>query len=416
MTADAHARARRAAPIARARSTRSQRIGRLRRRARRRAVSARQRVRVGGDDSSADRSVARDGVVDRRDAVLSRAPGRAATRRSHARSTSRCSTRCRRPTVCRAARAAHRRRARADGFLFAPAERFERRTRGAALRRRRTTRLFDVRAAPLVQGEVAQRDHRSDFARAPASAFLLALGCFVIGVWRGTRTLSQRVAALAIGLACTALVPLNQYSNLTRLFDPAVYFTPRGGPLTGNAGALATTSALVLLGVLAVFRRQSQRASRWAAVVDGAARRRPRAVSAARARARRSGSAARRRRDALADLGGSALSRGRVRAARRRGRRRDDPRAASRTAAVGRAARRDVAARARAGRVGGARAAGRGGTRSSGSARSACSRSAGAARRSFSARRPSRHSARRRWCGDARRADASTPRCAISRA
>ena len=43
-----------------------------------------------------------------------------------------------------------------------------------------------------------------------------------------------------------------------------MYFTPRGGPLTGNAGALATTSALALLGVLAVLRRQSHRASRWA--------------------------------------------------------------------------------------------------------------------------------------------------------
>ena len=49
----------------------------------------------------------------------------------------------------------------------------------------------------------------------------------MIGVWRATRDLTQRAGALAVGLACTALVPLNQYSNLTRLFDPAVYFTPR---------------------------------------------------------------------------------------------------------------------------------------------------------------------------------------------
>ena len=36
---------------------------------------------------------------------------------------------------------------------------------------------------------------------------------------------------------------MSQYSNITRLFDPGVYFTLRGGPLTGNAGALAATSA-----------------------------------------------------------------------------------------------------------------------------------------------------------------------------
>ncbi len=125
--------------------------------------------------------------------------------------------------------------------------------------------LFDVRAAPLAQGEVAQRIAERARARA-GLAFVIALLCFIIGVWRGTRLLTQRVAALAVGLACTALVPLNEYSNLTRLFDPALYFTPKGGPLTGNAGALVTTSALVLLGVLAVFRRRAQRISMWGAI------------------------------------------------------------------------------------------------------------------------------------------------------
>jgi two-component system nitrogen regulation sensor histidine kinase NtrY len=125
-------------------------------------------------------------------------------------------------------------------------------------------KLFDVTAKPLLQGEVVQRILERVRARA-GIAFILALGFFVIGVWRATRTLAQRVGALAVGMACTALVPLNQYSNLTRLFDPSTYFTPRGGALTGNAGALATTSAIVLLGILAVFRRQKQRASRWGA-------------------------------------------------------------------------------------------------------------------------------------------------------
>lgn len=127
-------------------------------------------------------------------------------------------------------------------------------------------RLFDVRAAPLAQGEIAQRITESVRARA-GLAFILALACFVIGVWRGTRDLTQRAGALAVGLACTALVPLSQYSNLTRLFDPAVYFTSKGGPLTGNAGALTTTSAIVLLGVLAVFRRQQHRLSRFSAII-----------------------------------------------------------------------------------------------------------------------------------------------------
>ncbi|HTI62013.1 MAG TPA: ATP-binding protein [Gemmatimonadaceae bacterium] len=127
-------------------------------------------------------------------------------------------------------------------------------------------RVFDVRAVPLLQGEVVQ--HITETVRGRAGlAFVLALACFIIGVWRGTRTMSQRAAALAVGLACTALVPLSQYSNLTRLFDPAVYFTAEGGPLTGNAGALAATSALVLLGVLAVYRRHVNRISPWTAAL-----------------------------------------------------------------------------------------------------------------------------------------------------
>jgi len=126
-------------------------------------------------------------------------------------------------------------------------------------------RLFDVTAVPLTQGEVGQRITETARTRAGV-ALVIALACFVIGVWRATRAMSRRAAALAVGLACIALVPLNQYSNSSRLFDPSVYFMARGGPLTSNAAALATTSAVVLLGVLAVFRRGGRRTSRWAAV------------------------------------------------------------------------------------------------------------------------------------------------------
>ena len=128
------------------------------------------------------------------------------------------------------------------------------------------THLFDVVAVPLTQGEVGQRVEEIARARAGV-ALVVALVCFVIGVWRSTKATPQRAATLAIGLACIAMVPLNQYSNLGRLFDPSVYFMARGGPLTGNAAALGLTSAVVLLGVLAVFRRGKRRTSRWAGAV-----------------------------------------------------------------------------------------------------------------------------------------------------
>jgi len=151
-----------------------------------------------------------------------------------------------------------------SGFSFAPP--IDSSTSPDVLRYAiRGQRLFDVRVDPSAEGTVVQRIEESVRARA-GIVFSFALAFFIIGVWRGTRSIAERLGALAIALACTALVPLNQYSNLTRLFDPAVYFTPRGGPLTGNAGALATTGAIAVLAVLAVFRRRASRVPRWATV------------------------------------------------------------------------------------------------------------------------------------------------------
>jgi hypothetical protein len=51
------------------------------------------------------------------------------------------------------------------------------------------------------------------------------------------------------------------------LFDPVVYLAPLGGPLTASVGALMLTSALVLLGLLAVLRSSARLRSRWLALV-----------------------------------------------------------------------------------------------------------------------------------------------------
>ena len=216
---------------------------------RRRGLSRRQRVRVGRHRFARRSTLVREGTSVVATSVLSRASGHGAPRRTTAR---------RRP--CRLLDAAPpadglsapltRRIAsetRIERLHVRPAHRFVGQPRSAALRARRRTACSTFAPRRSYRAKSQQRITERVRARA-GLAFLLALACFVIGVWRGTRSLSQRVAALAVGLACTALVPLNQYSNLTRLFDPAVYFTPKGGPLTGNAGALATTSAIVLLG------------------------------------------------------------------------------------------------------------------------------------------------------------------------
>ena len=82
-----------------------------------------------------------------------------------------------------------------------------------------------------------------------------ALACFIIAAWRESRAVLPRLLALGVVLACVALVPLNEYSNFTRLFDPSVYFTSIAGALTASAGALGLTSAIVLLALLTLLRR-----------------------------------------------------------------------------------------------------------------------------------------------------------------
>ena len=125
--------------------------------------------------------------------------------------------------------------------------------------------LLEARAAPLAAGEVAYQQRER--ARIEVGALLLlSLACFIIAAWRETRALHWRLATLGVTLAASAMAPLNQLSNLTRLFDPAVYFTPLGGALTANAGALLATSAIALLALLTMLRR-GRPPSRWTAAV-----------------------------------------------------------------------------------------------------------------------------------------------------
>ena len=125
--------------------------------------------------------------------------------------------------------------------------------------------LLEARAAPLEAGQVIQQLQES--LRIDVGVCLaLALACFIIAAWRETRAMPARLVTLGVVLACVALVPLNEFSNLTRLFDPTVYFTALGGALTANAGALGLTSAIVLLGLLTVLRR-GRRPSRWTTAV-----------------------------------------------------------------------------------------------------------------------------------------------------
>src|SRR6185436_490010 len=107
-----------------------------------------------------------------------------------------------------------------------------------------------------------------EFARGRVGGMLaLALAAFILAAWRMRRGLRWRSSVVAVGIGCVALTPLSAYSNLTVLADPALYFTPLGGPLTANAAALGLTSALALLILLSVTRRQARVVGSWPAVV-----------------------------------------------------------------------------------------------------------------------------------------------------
>jgi len=97
-------------------------------------------------------------------------------------------------------------------------------------------------------------------ARGAVALVILALA-FLVFAWRERRALAERLFAVAVALTITALIPWNSFSNTSRLFDPAYYFSKLGGPLTANAGALCISTALILMAVYAVIRAHPE--ARW---------------------------------------------------------------------------------------------------------------------------------------------------------
>ena len=119
-----------------------------------------------------------------------------------------------------------------------------------------------LRALPRLAepGEVRFRSASMLRARGTIALVIFVLA-FLVYAWRGRRSLSERLFAIVVALGVTALVPWNSFSNTSRVFDPAYYFSKLAGPLTANAAALCISSTLVLLGVYAVIRAHPN--ARW---------------------------------------------------------------------------------------------------------------------------------------------------------
>lgn len=121
--------------------------------------------------------------------------------------------------------------------------------------------IADAAGRPLLRAESLPTS--PDVIRFARTASIRARGAIVLGVlvvvlialtWRERRAVISRLAALAVAAIAVALVPWNNFSNFSRLFDPAYYFSPIGGPLTASPAAFAMSSALLLLAVIAVVR------------------------------------------------------------------------------------------------------------------------------------------------------------------
>ena len=97
--------------------------------------------------------------------------------------------------------------------------------------------------------------------------FAIAMAIFLAGTWRNVRSVLPRLAVLTVALASVAIVQLSTFSNASRLFDPAFFHVPQGGPFASCIGALALTSAFVLLGLLGLLRARLTIQSRGQALL-----------------------------------------------------------------------------------------------------------------------------------------------------
>ncbi|HEX6628583.1 MAG TPA: ATP-binding protein [Gemmatimonadaceae bacterium] len=119
-----------------------------------------------------------------------------------------------------------------------------------------------VRAVPRLATPEEVRFRRAATFRARGTvALVILLVAFLFFAWRSRRQPGLRLFAIATALVITAVVPWNSFSNASRVFDPAFYFSKLAGPLTANAAALFISSALILLAVYAVIRARPN--PRW---------------------------------------------------------------------------------------------------------------------------------------------------------
>ena len=123
-------------------------------------------------------------------------------------------------------------------------------------------------ARPLVASpETLLRESRERALPRAAITLALLLMLLLVAAWQRDEGLASRLGALGVAFGVLLLVPLSAFSNHSALFDPTVFYVRAGWRFTANAGALAITSGLLLLGLLSALREGVRPRSRIQALI-----------------------------------------------------------------------------------------------------------------------------------------------------
>jgi len=80
--------------------------------------------------------------------------------------------------------------------------------------------------SPWLRPPTRPNFRRASMLRARGAVVLVILVLvFFVYAWRERRGLAERLFAIALALVIAALVPWNTFSNASRIFDPAYYFS-----------------------------------------------------------------------------------------------------------------------------------------------------------------------------------------------
>ena len=153
-----------------------------------------------------------------------------------------------------------------DDFRFGPADET---SAGTLISTSEGRPIIRVDATPVSPEQV--RFSSASRARGGGVAILGLLSFLMIAAgWSDRRKLERRAFTLVVAGIAVALIPWNNFSNLSTAFDPAYFYSPLLGPFATTAGSLSIFASLVLLGVMAVIRARRTRIPRAAAGIAAA--------------------------------------------------------------------------------------------------------------------------------------------------